>query len=348
MDPAALISQHPEWTALAAVLVVVAHVLAYLAIGALRRRRGHAVESEDAAPGFRGSAFFTGVARTREALAQRLAGLGDRGADAAFEQLEEALIGADVGAKTAAAVVAGVRSRASRGADGPALRAALKSELMARLGAAVPLAAGPGDSPLVILVVGVNGSGKTTTIGKLAARHVRAGKKVLLAAGDTFRAGAIEQLRIWAERASAQIVAHQEGADPAAVIFDAIEAGKARGVDVVICDTAGRLQAQATLMDQLGKVVRVMKKAVPRGPDEVLLVLDGTSGQNAMSQARIFKEVVGVTGVALTKLDGTAKGGIIIAIKDELGLDVKLVGLGEGVDDLRDFDPAAFVDALVG
>jgi fused signal recognition particle receptor len=198
------------------------------------------------------------------------------------------------------------------------------------------------------LVVGVNGSGKTTTIGKLAARYVRGGKKVLLAAGDTFRAGAIEQLQIWGERAGAQVVAHQEGADPAAVIFDALEAGKARGVDVVICDTAGRLQAQSTLMDQLSKVVRVMKKAVPRGPDEVLLVLDGTSGQNAMSQARIFKAVVGVTGVALTKLDGTAKGGVVVAIKDELGLDVKLVGLGEGVDDLRDFEPAAFVEALVG
>jgi fused signal recognition particle receptor len=316
---------------------------------ALRRRAAPAeAEGDGGGPRPPTGGFFAGFARTREALAARLAGLGDKGADAAFEQLEEALISADVGVKTATAVVEGVRRRASRGADGAALRAALKAELAARLGAPVPIAGPPPAAPLVILVVGVNGSGKTTTIGKLAARYVRGGKKVLLAAGDTFRAGAIEQLQIWGERAGAQVVAHQEGADPAAVIFDALEAGKARGVDVVICDTAGRLQAQSTLMDQLSKVVRVMKKAVPRGPDEVLLVLDGTSGQNAMSQARIFKAVVGVTGVALTKLDGTAKGGVVVAIKDELGLDVKLVGLGEGVDDLRDFEPAAFVEALVG
>lgn len=345
--PVDILAQSP-----AVVAAAVAGALAVVGglVFALRRRRGPAEAEAGAGAGSRppSGGFFAGFARTREALAARLAGLGDKGADAAFDQLEEALISADVGVKTATGVVEGVRRRVSRGADGPALRAGLKAELVERLGAAVPLAGAPPAAPLVILVVGVNGSGKTTTIGKLAARYVRDGKKVLLAAGDTFRAGAIEQLQIWGERSGAQVVAHQEGADPAAVIFDALEAGKARGVDVVICDTAGRLQAQSTLMDQLSKVVRVMKKAVPRGPDEVLLVLDGTSGQNAMSQARIFKAVVGVTGVALTKLDGTAKGGVVVAIKDELGLDVKLVGLGEGVDDLRDFEPAAFVEALVG
>ena len=201
---------------------------------------------------------------------------------------------------------------------------------------------------MAILVVGVNGSGKTTTIGKLAARYKREGKSVMLAAGDTFRAGGIEQLKVWGDRTSVPVVAHQEGGDPAAVIFDALQSARAKGVDIVICDTAGRLQAQKPLMDELGKVVRVMGKALPGAPHEVLIVLDGTIGQNAMSQARVFKEVVGVTGVALTKLDGTARGGVVVAVREELGLPVKLVGLGEGIDDLRDFDPDAFVDALIG
>lgn len=323
----------------AAVAVVVGLVLA------LRGRRPAQIDAAE--PPIAGG-FFSGFARSREALASRLLGIGSGSADAAFDQLEEALIGADVGTKTAGLLVGGVRWRVGKKHDGDALKSALKAELKARLGPGAALIERAPELPLVILVVGVNGSGKTTTIGKLAARYTRAGKKVLLAAGDTFRAGAIEQLQVWGERAGATVIAHREGADPAAVIFDALEAGKARGADIVICDTAGRLQAQATLMDQLAKVLRVMKKAVPRGPDEVLLVLDGTSGQNAMSQARIFKAVVGVTGVALTKLDGTAKGGVVVAIKEELGLDVKLVGLGEGVDDLRDFEPEAFVEALVG
>lgn len=326
--------------------VVAALVGLVVVLGFALRGRSKPAAIEDAPAPVGG--FFAGFARSREALAARLLGLGNSSADAAFEQLEEALIGADVGSKTAGLLVAGVRKRVGRSFDGPSLRSALKEELKQRLGPPAVIAAAAPELPLVILVVGVNGSGKTTTIGKLAARYTAAGKKVLLAAGDTFRAGAIEQLQVWGERSRATVIAHQEGADPAAVIFDALEAGKARGADVVICDTAGRLQAQATLMDQLAKVVRVMKKSVARGPDEVLLVLDGTSGQNAMSQARIFKAVVGVTGVALTKLDGTAKGGVVVAIKEELGLDVKLVGLGEGVDDLRDFDPAAFVEALVG
>jgi fused signal recognition particle receptor len=206
----------------------------------------------------------------------------------------------------------------------------------------------PAEGPLVILVVGVNGGGKTTTIGKLAARYTAAGKKVMLGAGDTFRAGAIEQLGVWAERAGADIVAHAEGADPAAALYDSLEAARARGHDVVICDTAGRLQSRKPLMDQLGKVTRVIGKAVPGAPHEVLLVLDATIGQNALSQARVFGEVVGVTGIVLTKLDGTAKGGVVVAVRSETGVPVKFVGVGEQVDDLRPFDAAGFAQALLG
>jgi len=322
-------------------------LVAFVAARVLRRRAPAVDEgpgADGAPPPARGG-FFAGLARSREALLGRWAAGGTVG-DARFEALEEALIAADVGARTATELVDAVR-KLGREVSVDALRRALRSELRARVGAPAPLASRE-DGPLVILVVGVNGSGKTTTIGKLAARYVAEGHKVMLAAGDTFRAGAIEQLRVWAGRAQAQIVASQEGADPAAVIFDAMQAARARGCSVVICDTAGRLQAQSTLMDELAKVVRVMKKADPTAPHEVLLVLDGTMGQNALSQARIFKSVVGVTGVALTKLDGTAKGGVVVAVRAETGLPVKLVGLGEGVADLRDFDPDAFVDALLG
>jgi fused signal recognition particle receptor len=290
--------------------------------------------------------FFAGFARSRDALFARLRGVANAEGQARFDQLEEALIAADVGVKPSMALVEVVRKK-GKGTDLDALRELLRSELLARLGDAQPIATAP-EGPTVILVVGVNGSGKTTTIGKLAARYTREGKKVLLAAGDTFRAGAIEQLKVWGERAKVPVVAHQEGADPAAVIFDGIKAGMARGVDVVICDTAGRLQAQSALMDELAKVQRVMRKAIPTAPHEVLLVLDGTIGQNALSQARTFKQVTGVTGVALTKLDGTAKGGVVVAVGWELGIPVKLVGLGEGMDDLRDFSPGHFVDALLG
>ncbi len=296
------------------------------------------------------SRFFAGLARSRQALARGL-GLAlsaDGPLDERLEQLEEALIGADCGVRTATGMVEAIRSRSPENADAEVLRSLLAEELRSSLGPARAVASMPASPPLVILVVGVNGSGKTTTIGKLAHRYVAEGRSVLLGAGDTFRAGAIEQLQVWGERAGVPVVAHQEGADPAAVIFDAIKAGQARGADVVICDTAGRLQAQKPLMDELGKVVRVMKKARPDAPHEVLLVLDATIGQNALSQARVFKDVVGVTGVVLTKLDGTARGGVVVAVHQELGLPVKLVGLGEGADDLRDFDPDAFVDALLG
>lgn len=294
--------------------------------------------------------FFSGLARSRELLAQSL-GLALKGGgplDERLLRLEEALIGADVGVKTAASLVEAIRARARPEATPEELRRLLREELLTAIGPPQALASAPPSGPLVILVVGVNGSGKTTTIGKLAHRYKERGQSVLLAAGDTFRAGAIEQLKVWGERAGVPVIAHQEGADPAAVVFDGVKAGQARGVAVVICDTAGRLQAQRLLMDELGKVVRVMKKAEPTAPHEALLVLDATIGQNALLQAREFKQVVGLTGVVLTKLDGTARGGVVVAVQRELGLPVKLVGLGEKMDDLRDFDPVAFVDALLG
>jgi fused signal recognition particle receptor len=198
----------------------------------------------------------------------------------------------------------------------------------------------------VLMVVGVNGVGKTTTIGKIAAQFAAQGRKVVLAAGDTFRAAAIEQLEIWGGRAGAQVVRHQHGSDPAAVAYDAVQAARARGAEVVIVDTAGRLHTKANLMEELKKVKRVIGKAATGAPDEVLLVLDATTGQNAISQAKLFHEAVGVDAIALTKLDGTAKGGVIVAICDELKLPVKFIGIGEKVDDLRRFDARAFVEAL--
>jgi len=292
--------------------------------------------------------FWSGLGRTRDAFSAALQRVitADATDAAHFEALEEALIGADVGVKTSMEIVASIRESGREAGDLAALKAKLKAELLSRMDSDTALAS-RSDGPLVILVVGVNGSGKTTTIGKLAHQYTAEGKRVLLAAGDTFRAGAIEQLKVWGERVDVPVIAHQAGADPAAVLYDGIEAGCSRGVDVVICDTAGRLQSQSQLMDELGKVVRVMGKALPGCPHEVLLVLDATIGQNALSQARTFKDVVGATGVVLTKLDGTARGGVVVAVRSEMGLPVKLVGMGEGINDLRRFEPTAFVDALL-
>lgn len=292
--------------------------------------------------------FRAGLARSRDALLGRLgAGLGGRAADADLDALEEALLLADVGVPTTQRLIDAVR--AARTGD-VTVREALAREargILERVGAPLRLVA-PADGPLVLLVVGVNGSGKTTTIGKLAARLVREGRSVLLAAADTYRAAAAEQLAVWADRAGAQLVRHAEGADPGAVVFDALEAARARGIDVVIIDTAGRLQTAKPLMEQLGKVRRVVEKKLPGAPHETLLVLDGTMGQNALAQARAFHEAAPVTGAVVTKLDGTAKGGMVLAVAAELGLAVKLVGIGEKVDDLRDFDAASFVDGLLG
>jgi fused signal recognition particle receptor len=249
--------------------------------------------------------------------------------------------------KAATEIVEFLRDKARKGEikDAHNVRDFLKEEMATLLGNSQPLVV-TGEKPFVILAVGVNGVGKTTTIGKLASRFVSEGKTVLLAAADTFRAAAIEQLEIWAKRTDSQIVKHQSGSDPAAVAFDSIEASRSRNVDVVIIDTAGRLHTKSPLMEELKKIRRVIDKALPGAPHETLLVVDATTGQNALRQAEIFHNAVGVTGVALTKLDGTAKGGIVFAIRRELGIPIRLIGVGEGVEDLRDFDSKEFVEAL--
>ncbi|MCB9662705.1 MAG: signal recognition particle-docking protein FtsY [Alphaproteobacteria bacterium] len=291
------------------------------------------------------------MARTREVLQGRLDTLfGREVVDAALlEGLEETLLVADVGVPTTERLVGALRSRVKAGETDPAaLRTALREEVRGLLGGVhAPFALDAAARPFVLLVVGVNGSGKTTTIGKLAARWGREGHKVLLAAGDTFRAAAAEQLGVWAERAGADLVRQDEGADPAAVVYDALDAALARGSDVVIVDTAGRLQTKRPLMEQLTKVRRVIDKKVPGAPHATLLVVDGTMGQNAMSQARTFHEATPLTGVVVTKLDGTAKGGMVLALAAELGLPVAFLGIGEQVDDLRPFEVDAFVDAIV-
>lgn len=330
---------------IAALVAFIGSIGAFAIFRVIRKVDSEMLTARGSLPVSDGASFLAGLGKTRAALSGALSRIfSAESDDHRYEALEEALIGADVGVRTAMDIV--TELKADPAVDEQALRRQLRSALLERLSGDHSLATRP-DKPLVLLVVGVNGSGKTTTIGKLAHRYKQEGKSVLLAAGDTFRAGAIEQLQVWGERVGVGVVAHQEGADPAAVIYDGIEAGVARGVDVVICDTAGRLQAQSSLMDELGKVVRVMNKALPGCPHEVLLVLDATIGQNALSQARAFKDVVGATGVVLTKLDGTARGGVVVAVKAEMDLPVKLIGLGEGIDDLRSFDSLAFVDALL-
>jgi fused signal recognition particle receptor len=267
--------------------------------------------------------------------------------DETLEELEEVLVLSDVGAASASEIVQHLREKKNRDElnGSGSVRELLKKEMTAMLGSAKPLVIF-GQRPFVILAVGVNGAGKTTTIGKLASRFRNEGHSVMMAAGDTFRAAAIEQLEIWAGRAGAQIVKHQSGSDPSAVVFDAIEAARARNADVVIIDTAGRLHTKSSLMEELKKVNRVCGKAMAGAPHEILLVVDATNGQNALRQAQLFNEAVGVTGIALTKLDGTAKGGIVFAIKKELNIPVKLIGVGEGIEDLQDFVPEDFVKAL--
>jgi fused signal recognition particle receptor len=273
--------------------------------------------------------------------------------DSVLADLEEVLFTADIGVKTATRLLESAREKVRRKelSDPERLKAALREEIARILdlagtgGAAAPLAVGEAR-PWVVMVVGVNGSGKTTTVGKLAAKLQGGGHKVLLGAGDTFRAAAGEQLEVWAERVSAPIVRGKEGADPAAVCFEAVQRGAQEGVDVVLCDTAGRLHTKTPLMEELKKVQRVIGKAAPGAPHEVLLVLDATNGQNAIAQARQFHEALGVTGIALTKLDGTAKGGVVIGICDELRIPVRYVGVGERVADLKPFAPREFVEAL--
>jgi len=277
--------------------------------------------------------------------------LGGRKIDAAaLEELETRLLQADCGMAVTEELIEGLRKRVARQqlGDVDALLAALREDITALLTpVAQPLVIDRAHKPYTILVVGVNGSGKTTTIGKLAQRFGAEGLKVVLAAGDTFRAAAVEQIEIWATRTGAQLISQAAGADPAAVAFDAVQAAKSRGAEVLIADTAGRLQAQAQLMDELRKVRRVMTKADPAAPHEVLLVLDATQGQNALAQAQQFHAAVGVTGLVLTKLDGTARGGIVLAIARQLKLPIRYIGLGEQAGDFAEFDPAAFARALV-
>ncbi|MCO4744008.1 MAG: signal recognition particle-docking protein FtsY [Proteobacteria bacterium] len=294
--------------------------------------------------------FRGALGRSREALQGRFDTLFGRGTidEELFSDLEETLLKADVGLPTTERLLDPLRAQAKDGEDDPTvLRESLRDGIRDLLLLQDPsLLSPPDEGPWVILVVGVNGSGKTTTIGKLASRFKAEGRSVLLAAGDTYRAGAAAQLKVWAERAEVDIVAHDEGSDPGAVVYDALEAARARGRDLVIVDTAGRLQTQKPLMEQLGKIRRVIDKKVPGAPHETLLVLDGTMGQNGLSQAKLFDAATPLTGAVITKLDGTAKGGMVLTLSAELELPVKFVGIGEGIDDLKPFDPVAFAEAL--
>lgn len=266
-----------------------------------------------------------------------------------LEDLEEVLITADVGVNTTMDIIEKLEDaiRRKKITDPQDVREELKliiEDILSKDDTKLDAS----HSPTIILMVGVNGVGKTTTIGKLAHRYKSEGKKVLLAAGDTFRAAAIDQLEVWANRCNVDIIKHQEGADPGAVIFDAIKASKSRGIDVLICDTAGRLHNKSNLMNELGKVFKIVDREYPEAKKEVLLVVDATTGQNAVSQAKSFKEVCDITGLVLTKLDGTAKGGVVLAVKSEVDVPVKLIGVGEQMEDLQDFDSKSFVDALFG
>ncbi|UCH23768.1 MAG: signal recognition particle-docking protein FtsY [Deltaproteobacteria bacterium] len=263
-----------------------------------------------------------------------------------LEELEELLITSDIGVATTLNLIEGIVEKSTSIQDAASLKAVLKEEVLSILKAQTPLADKIDVSPYIIMVVGVNGVGKTTTIGKLAAKYAAAGKKVLIAAADTFRAAAIEQLGIWAHRAGADFVKHKNGADPAAVAYDGMEAAMARGADIVLVDTAGRLHTRVNLMEELKKIKRTIAKKLPGAPHEVLLVLDATTGQNALSQAQLFNEALGVTAIALAKLDGTAKGGIVVSIFSALQIPIKYVGIGEKIEDLQNFDPEQFVNAL--
>ena len=290
-----------------------------------------------------------GLKKTRDAMMNSMNSMlrGFTRIDAElFEELEEILVMGDVGTATASRICEQLRAMVKeRGIIDPmAIRDLLKETVADMLEGGQELTLG--TKPAVILVIGVNGVGKTTTIGKMAARLKADGKKVILGAADTFRAAAIEQLEIWADRAGVDIVKHAQGADPAAVVFDTVSAAKARGADVVICDTAGRLHNKKNLMDELAKIGRVIDRELPDADKEILLVVDATTGQNAVNQAREFKQAAGITGIVLTKLDGTARGGVVLAIREDLQVPVKFIGVGEGIDDLQPFDPAQFAEGL--
>lgn len=291
------------------------------------------------------------LSRTKANIGAGFFGLfkGKKIDDDLFEELEEQLLIADVGMNTTVKIIENLTEKASRNdlKDGEALYGLLKEEMAEILSQVEqPLVVDTTKMPYVILMVGVNGVGKTTTIGKLAKQFQNEGKKVMLAAGDTFRAAAVEQLQVWGQRNDVPVIAQHTGADSASVIYDAIEAAKARGVDVVIADTAGRLQNKSNLMEELRKIVRVMKKIDDSAPHEIMLTLDAGTGQNAISQAKLFSEVAPVTGITLTKLDGTAKGGVIFSIADQFQIPIRYIGVGEGIDDLRPFESKDFIEAL--
>lgn len=294
------------------------------------------------------SKISEGLKKTRDSLGQLFDGVFSGGSvnDELFDDLEEALVLGDTGASTAAAICEELRKRVKKdGVTDPEKVREMLAEVIAEMlrgGQELNLE----SKPAIIMVIGVNGAGKTTTIGKLAKRFEDEGKKVVVAAADTFRAAAIEQLEVWAQRSGAEIIKHSEGSDPAAVVFDAIAAGKARHADIIICDTAGRLHNKKGLMDELAKIGRIIEREAAGSSVETLLVLDATTGQNALNQAREFGAACGITGIVLTKLDGTARGGVVIGIKQELGIPIKFIGVGEQADDLQPFDPDAFAKAL--
>jgi fused signal recognition particle receptor len=291
------------------------------------------------------------LAKTRQGFVEKIDTLIHRRQEIdedVYEELEEIMVQADVGVATAMELVEKVRHavKERRIEDASEIKPVLKEKIRDLLGAGTTSLNVYWQSPTVVLVVGVNGVGKTTTIGKIAHLYKSDGKKVLLGAADTFRAAAIDQLEVWAEQVNADLIKHQEGSDPAAVAYDSLQAAKAREVDLLLIDTAGRLHTKSNLMEELKKIGRVLDRAMPGAPHEVLLVLDATTGQNAVNQAKLFSEAVGVTGIVLTKLDGSARGGVVLAIKQALNIPVKLIGIGEGMDDLRPFDPEEFVEAL--
>jgi fused signal recognition particle receptor len=303
------------------------------------------------------SGFFSrmkqAVTRTRESLSSRLEGvlaLTRTVDESALEDLESALLTSDLGLPTTTAILEQLRDHARRKDidGGEELRSLLKQQIRLILEAPRRPVAEPGAPPKVIFLVGVNGTGKTTTSGKLAAWFKGQGKSVLLCAADTFRAAAIEQLEVWASRSGVDMIKTRQGGDPAAVLYDAVAAAKARGINILLVDTAGRLHTKSGLMDELEKMRRTARRLIPDAPHEVLLVMDATTGQNGLQQARLFTEASGVTGIVLTKLDGTAKGGIAVAIARELNLPVRFVGVGEKIGDLLEFEPGAFVDSLLG
>ena len=315
---------------------------------------------EDTSPAFskeedqeKSTGFFNrlkkGLSKTRKVLSTDINDLfsGNRKIDdELLEELEELLITSDMGVRTTMDLIESISKKSSEISGADQLKKALKENILALLNSEKPCPQKITAGPLVIMVIGVNGVGKTTTIGKLAAKFVASGEKVIIAAADTFRAAAVEQLAIWAQRAGVEIVKHKDMSDPAAVAYDGIQAALARGADVVLVDTAGRLHTKKNLMEELKKIKRAISKKLPEAPHEILLVLDATTGQNALSQAELFNDALDVTGIALTKLDGTAKGGIVVSICSTLEIPLKYIGIGEKIEDLQEFDSVRFVNAL--